>query len=119
MTRLFHTRLASWLLFACILPYAEAHAILISSTPTAGAHVSGPEADVKLRFNSRVDSKRSSLVLVAPNGQRETLQINAQSPPDSLTSHVKGLKAGPYTLRWQVLAIDGHITRGEVPFAVR
>jgi hypothetical protein len=27
-------------------------------------------------------------------------------------------KAGPYVVRWQVLAIDGHITRGDVPFTV-
>jgi methionine-rich copper-binding protein CopC len=28
------------------------------------------------------------------------------------------LAAGGYVLRWQVLAIDGHITRGDIPFAV-
>jgi hypothetical protein len=25
---------------------------------------------------------------------------------------------GAYVVRWQVLAIDGHITRGDVPFTV-
>jgi len=29
-----------------------------------------------------------------------------------------GLAAGAYRLRWQVLASDGHITRGEIPFTV-
>ena len=28
------------------------------------------------------------------------------------------LKPGAYTLRWQALALDGHITRGDVPFTV-
>jgi methionine-rich copper-binding protein CopC len=28
------------------------------------------------------------------------------------------LAAGAYRLRWQVLASDGHITRGEIPFTV-
>jgi hypothetical protein len=28
------------------------------------------------------------------------------------------LTPGPYVLRWQVLAIDGHITRGDVTFTV-
>jgi methionine-rich copper-binding protein CopC len=28
------------------------------------------------------------------------------------------LTPGTYVLRWQVLAIDGHITRGDVPFTV-
>ena len=36
---------------------------------------------------------------------------------DVLTAHAE-LAAGAYVLRWQVLAIDGHITRGEVPFRV-
>jgi methionine-rich copper-binding protein CopC len=29
------------------------------------------------------------------------------------------LSPGAYSVRWQVLAVDGHITRGEVPFTVR
>ncbi len=28
------------------------------------------------------------------------------------------LRPGDYTVRWQVLAVDGHITRGDVPFTV-
>jgi methionine-rich copper-binding protein CopC len=28
------------------------------------------------------------------------------------------LAPGAYTLHWQVLAVDGHITRGNVPFTV-
>jgi methionine-rich copper-binding protein CopC len=28
------------------------------------------------------------------------------------------LAPGNYTIRWQVLAVDGHITRGDVPFTV-
>jgi methionine-rich copper-binding protein CopC len=29
------------------------------------------------------------------------------------------LSAGGYTIRWQALASDGHITRGEIPFVVQ
>jgi methionine-rich copper-binding protein CopC len=28
------------------------------------------------------------------------------------------VQPGAYTLKWQVLATDGHITRGSVPFIV-
>jgi copper resistance protein C len=34
-----------------------------------------------------------------------------------LTASV-ALTAGDYVARWQVLAVDGHITRGDVPFTV-
>ena len=30
-----------------------------------------------------------------------------------------GAKPGDYVLHWQVLATDGHITRGDVPFTVK
>jgi methionine-rich copper-binding protein CopC len=30
-----------------------------------------------------------------------------------------GLVKGAYVLRWQILAMDGHITRGNVPFQVK
>ena len=44
--------------------------------------------------------------------------IGQQSAPDTLDSKATGLKPGAYRIRWQVLAPDGHITRGEVPFSV-
>lgn len=106
-------------LFVCFVLAAHAHAILLSATPSVGRVVSGPETEVKLRFNSRVDAKRSMLVLVTPGGEQRKLGIGEQSSPDSLISHIDGLKSGSYVLRWQVLAIDGHVTRGEVPFRVR
>jgi len=38
---------------------------------------------------------------------------------DILSATANDLKPGEYQLRWQVLAVDGHITRGEIPFTVR
>jgi methionine-rich copper-binding protein CopC len=35
-----------------------------------------------------------------------------------LISRADDLKRGAYKLRWQVLAADGHITRGEIFFKV-
>jgi copper resistance protein C len=113
-------RLASLItiLLLGLVSTAQAHAVLLSATPGAGEVLSGPDTEIKLRFNSRVDSKRSILVLITPSGEQQKLGLDQESPPDSLTSRVKGLKSGDHVLRWQVLAIDGHITRGEVPFRV-
>jgi len=44
--------------------------------------------------------------------------IDKQSADNNLNAHAT-LKPGSYTLRWQALAPDGHITRGEIPFTVR
>jgi copper resistance protein C len=106
-------------LLACFAPLVQAHAILLSSTPAAKSVVDGPDLTVSLKYNSRIDAKRSRLTLVDPSGAEQTLVIATQSPAEVLEAPAKGLKSGAYILRWQVLAVDGHITRGEIPFSVR
>jgi copper resistance protein C len=105
---------------ACIFVTAQvafAHAILVSSTPKIHGTLHGPSIDVDLKFNSRVDGVRSSLSLVLPNGTVQALTLGKQAGPDELATHAQ-LTPGKYTLRWQALAVDGHITRGEIPFTV-
>ncbi len=106
-------------LLSLAAPRSFAHAVLLHSTPQAGAVVAGPAITVELRFNSRVDSKRSRLMLLTPSGKPYQLDIAAQHSPDTLTAPAKALTTGGYKLRWQVLAADGHITRGEVDFTVK
>jgi methionine-rich copper-binding protein CopC len=98
---------------------ALAHAVLLSSTPQKNAAVSGPDITINLKYNSRVDGARSSLSLLKPDGTVEKIGTPTQSAPDSLSATGHGLTKGAYVLRWQVLAGDGHITRGEVPFQVQ
>ena len=109
-------------LLATVLSLAWAaygHAIVLSATPAQHQEVSGPGVPVKLRFNSRIDLKRSRLTLVMPDGKQVALSVSEEAAGDCLASEAKGLKSGSYLLRWQVLASDGHITRGEVPFRVK
>jgi hypothetical protein len=96
---------------------ARAHAILIDSTPAANGTVAGGEIAFTLRFNSRIDKARSRLQLFAPDKSQKTLAIAPGGSEDVLVTKAT-LPEGSYRLRWQVLAIDGHITRGDVPFTV-
>ena len=96
---------------------SQAHAILETSQPPAGGTVAAGTVALKLRFNSRVDRGRSRLTLTRPDQTKITLPIDPDGPPDILTTTVT-LTPGVYSVRWQVLAIDGHITRGDVPFTV-
>ena len=105
--------------FSLIAAPASGHAVLLESTPTLKSSVAGPDVPVKLRFNVRIDARRSRLTLVGPAGFRQALEISKASPADALVADAAGLLPGEYRLRWQVLASDGHITRGEIPFAVR
>ncbi len=98
---------------------ALAHAVLVSSTPQKNAAVTGPDITINLKYNSRVDGARSTLSLLKPDGTVEKIGTPTQSAPDALSATGHGLVKGAYVLRWQVLASDGHITRGELPFQVQ
>jgi copper resistance protein C len=115
--------LFAFILLALAAPFlivapAAAHAVLLESTPSLKSVVPGPDVPIKLRFNVRIDALRSRLTLIHPDGSAQALEINKQTPVDTLLAEATGLSAGAYRLRWQVLASDGHITRGEIPFAV-
>lgn len=97
---------------------AHAHAIVIQSTPAADAVVTGPDVTVELRFNSRIDHRRSGLTLYLPDGGNRPLSQALGTAPDVIGAKAVGLAPGAYRLRWQVLAIDGHITRGDISFRV-
>ena len=97
---------------------ASAHAILVASTPAAGASVPSGKVDMTFRYNSRIDRARSRLTLTAPDHSQLVLKIIPAGSPDTLQASTELDKPGGYVVRWQVLAIDGHITRGDVPFTV-
>jgi copper resistance protein C len=97
---------------------AAAHAIIVSSQPSAGATVSRDATAIRLRFNSRIDHARSRLQLFAPDGTEQALTIAASAPADEFDAETQTLAPGAWRVRWQVLSVDGHITRGEIPFTV-
>ena len=95
-----------------------AHAILMASTPKLNSTVKGPDFAITLRYNVRIDGGRSRVRLVSPDGPVSTPTLASQSSPDTLETHATGLQPGVYKLQWQVLASDGHMSRGEIPFTV-
>jgi methionine-rich copper-binding protein CopC len=98
---------------------ALAHAVLVSSQPRVNSTVSGPVLAVLLKYNSRVDMEHSTLTLLTPDGRVEKVAIESEPEPGLLSAKLTRLVKGAYVLRWQVLATDGHITRGKVPFQVQ
>ena len=109
---------AASLLFFFVVRIAHAHAILKESSPAANSTVKGPDVPITLHYNVRIDATRSKLQLLLPDNTNADLTIEKQTAPDSMNAKATGLRAGAYRIRWQVLAPDGHITRGEIPFTV-
>ena len=91
----------------------------MDSTPKINSTVSGPDVDITLRFNVRIDGGRSRVLLVAPDGTSAALSLAKQEKPDILQMRASGLKPGYYKLQWKVLASDGHMSNGDVPFTVK
>jgi len=116
------TRITGWLKVLAFVLFAgtlvEGHAILKESRPAVNSKVPGPEVPIMLKYNVRIDAKLSKLQLLNPDNSVRDLTIEAQTSADTLNSKATGLVPGDYKIRWQVLAPDGHITRGEVPFTV-
>jgi len=100
---------------------AAAHAVVVASDPAAGATLAAAPVKVTVRFNSRLDHARSRLLLIGADGAQTTLQVATDSDATVLEAPVPVPAAGPgaWRLRWQVLAVDGHITRGDIPFTIQ
>lgn len=95
---------------------ASAHAVIIDSTPAPYAHVKPGPLAMTLRYNSRIDVGRSKLQL-AHGSDTQRLTLTDAAAPDLLQASAT-VQPGDYEIRWQVLAVDGHVTRGRIPFTV-
>jgi copper resistance protein C len=95
-----------------------AHAILEQSQPPAGGSVGSGRVDMSFSYNSRIDRDRSRLNLTRPDHTQTVLRISQAGLPNVIITSTELTIPGRYVVRWQVLAIDGHITRGDVPFTV-
>ena len=98
---------------------AIAHAIVVTARPAMNSTVAVGNLDVRVEFNSRIDAKRSRLALAAPDATVTPIELELDAPPNVLAGRARPAIAGRWTVRWQVLSVDGHITQGEIAFFVR
>jgi len=99
-------------------PAAFAHAIIVSSRPAANAQVVKGPIDIVLQYNSLIDIGHSRVSLVDPAGKVTALVASEGAAAGSLAAHGSTDALGRWIIRWQVLSVDGHITRGDIPFEV-
>lgn len=99
---------------------AHAHAVVLASEPAQGARLPPGPVAVTLRFNSRIDHSRCRLVAIGPDGTEIAIEPAppSEAEPLVLAARTPPLTPGAWRLRWQVLALDGHITRGDIRFTI-
>lgn len=117
-TRFFGWTAALALLLFAASPAVFAHAILVRSTPANQAIVHSHQVDVVLEYDSRIEVGRCMVRLTDPAGKAFPLQMEPSTKPSELKAVARNLANGKYQIDWQVLASDGHITRGDVAFTV-
>ena len=98
---------------------AQAHAIVVVARPAMGSTVMQGGLGIRLDFNSLIDHQRSRLRLRRPDGSEASVAVARNSAPNVLAGSAETTISGRWGLEWQVLSVDGHITRGEVKFTVR
>jgi methionine-rich copper-binding protein CopC len=95
------------------------HAIILEAQPAMNSTVAPGDVELRLRFNSKIDVARSNLRLGRPDGTMAPIALGSDGQKGEIGGHASATLEGRWTLHWQVLSLDGHITRGDVIFFVR
>jgi copper resistance protein C len=99
---------------------AFAHAHLVRATPTVGGTVHEAPAEVLLRFNEKLESAFSSVV-VRDSAGKQVDKADAQvDKADRLLMRVslQPLTPGTYKVEWRVMSADTHKVNGNFTFVV-
>ncbi|MBE8521307.1 copper resistance protein CopC [Amycolatopsis sp. H6(2020)] len=98
-------------------PTADAHSVLVSSSPAAGASVAASPAEVVLEFNEPVENRFTELAVLGPDGASHWEAGPASVVDARVSAPVRPLgPAGAYTIRYRVTSADGHPVSGTIPF---
>ena len=100
---------------------ADAHAVLVRSTPPHRAVLGQMPERVQLWFNERLEPAYSRASVWDGGGKQVDAADAAvdAGEPTRLTVGVPGLKPGTYTVKFRVLSVDGHVVESQFPFTVR
>jgi copper resistance protein C len=111
---------ASAALILSAVTTAFAHAHLVRATPTAGGTVHEAPAEVLLRFNEKLESVFSSVVVRDSTGKQVDKHDAQVDKADRLLMRVSlpPLTPGTYKVEWRVMSADTHKVNGNFTFMV-
>lgn len=99
---------------------AWSHAHPEQRVPDANAKLQKAPSEVKIRFTEELEPAFSTLKVTDRQGHPVN-DGDSQVPngkPRLLVAPLKSLAPGTYTVRWHVVARDGHTTQGHYTFEV-
>jgi methionine-rich copper-binding protein CopC len=99
-------------------PLLGAHAYPAVSMPNNGATVKEPPREVRIQFTEGVEIAFSQIIVKDAKGEVVNQGKLRQLANDMLAIDLKPLSAGNYTVEWQVLSVDTHVTDGMLRFSI-
>jgi methionine-rich copper-binding protein CopC len=97
---------------------AWAHAYPAVSIPNNGATVKEPPREVRIQFTEGVEIVFSQITVKGTTGEVVSHGKLRQLADDTLAIDLKPLSPGNYTVEWQVLSVDTHVTEGLLRFTI-
>jgi hypothetical protein len=98
---------------------ALAHAKLVSSSPAANQAVTPAPTSLTLKFSESIEVRFAQVTLSDASGTAVKTGAVTQDPDDRamlIVPLAAPLAAGQYTVSWQIVAADGHKTKGTYHF---
>lgn len=99
----------------------SAHVALVAATPVPGSTIGQPPKALRIRFDQIPDPKFNEITLLDTSGNPVAGgAATAEAGDPSVVEVTLNAKLAPglYTVAWQALANDGHLTKGNYSFTL-
>ncbi|WP_243769607.1 copper resistance CopC family protein [Amycolatopsis acidicola] len=98
---------------------ADAHNVLESSSPAAGASLTASPSTVELTFNEPIESGFNELVVTGPDKTSQWQNGAATVSAEKISVPLRPLgPAGEYTVAYHIVSEDGHPVSGSYTFTL-
>jgi methionine-rich copper-binding protein CopC len=94
------------------------HAYPAVAIPADGAVLRDPPREVRIQFTEGVELEFCRITVQSSNGDKIAQGNLRKLAEDTLVVDLKPLPPGAYTVEWQVLSVDTHVTDGVLRFTV-
>jgi methionine-rich copper-binding protein CopC len=101
----------------CVCAFAHAYPDRVS--PADGAVVNQSPSEVRIQFTEGVELEFSRIDVKGSAGKTVSKGKVRRDGTDVLIIDLLPLEPGSYTIEWQVLSVDTHITQGVLRFTVK
>jgi methionine-rich copper-binding protein CopC len=100
---------------------ADAHALLLKTSPPRRAALREPPKHVELWFNERLEPAYATVTISSQAGaivKTGDANVSGQDPK-RVAVPLPALAPGVYVVKFRVLSVDGHIAEDSFTFSVR